>query len=104
MFNTKSKVEEVKHLLASYIPAVEKMATQLKKYGVAFEEVEELQAENELLTHQLDAVMRGSITERLEQTKLRQEYKQAVALLDRIPPEIKQHYASPVPQNSEPMK
>ena len=104
MFNTKSKVEEVKRLLASYIPAVEKMATQLKKYGIAFEEVEELQAENEQLSRELDVAKRGSISEKLEQTKLRQEYIQAVALLDRIPPEIKQHYASPVPQNSEPMK
>ena len=104
MFNAKSKVEEVKRLLASYIPAVEKMATQLKKYGVAFEKVEELQAENEQLTRELDTSKRGSIHEKLEQAKLQREYKQAVALLDRIPPEIKQHYASPVPQNSEPMK
>ena len=80
------------------------MATQLKKYGVAFEKVEELQAENEQLTRELDTSKRGSIHEKLEQAKLQREYKQAVALLDRIPPEIKQHYASPVPQNSEPMK
>ena len=104
MFNAKSKVEEVKRLLASYIPAVEKMATQLKKYGVAFEEVEELQAENELLTRELDVAKRGNIHEKLEQAKLRLEYKQAVVMLDRIPPEIKQHYVSPAPQNSEPTK
>ena len=104
MFNAKSKAEEVKKLLARYIPAVEEMATQLKKYGVAFEEVEDLQAENEQLTRELDAAKRGSIHEKLEQAKLQQAYKKAVALLDRIPPEIKQHYASPTHQNNEPMK
>lgn len=95
MFNAKSKTEEVKTLLARYIPAVEEMATQLKKYGVAFEEVEDLQAENEQLTRELDAAKRGSIHEKLEHAKLQQEYKQAVAVLDRIPPEIKEQYAKP---------
>lgn len=88
MFNAKSKAEEVKKLLARYIPAVEEMATQLKKYGVAFEEVEELQAENEQLTRELDAAKRGSIHEKLEQAKLQREYRDAKAILDRIPPEI----------------
>ena len=64
------------------------MATQLKKYGVAFEEVEELQAENEQLTRELDAAKRGSITEKLEHARLQLEYKQARAILERIPPEI----------------
>ena len=64
------------------------MATQLKKYGVAFEEVEELQAENEQLARELDAAKRGSIAEKLEHARLQQEYKQARAILDRIPPDI----------------
>ncbi len=97
MFNAKSKAEEVKKLLARYVPAVEEMATQLKKYGVAFEEVEDLQAENEQLTKELDAAKRGSIHEKLEHAKLQQEYKKAVALLDRIPPEIREKYARPSP-------
>ena len=88
MFNAKSKADEVKKLLARYIPAVEEMATQLKKYGVAFDEIEEIQAENEQLTRELDAAKRGSITEKLEHAKLQQEYKQARAILDRIPPDI----------------
>ena len=88
MFNAMSKAEEVKKLLARYIPAVEEMATQLKKFGVAFEEVEELQAENKQLARELDAAKRGSIAEKLEHAKLQQEYKQARAILDRIPPEI----------------
>lgn len=97
MFNGKTKAEEVKQLLAHYIPAVEKMPTQLKKYGVAFEEVEELQAENEHLTRELGAAKRGSVTEKLEHAKLQREYKQAVALLDRIPPVIREKYARPSP-------
>lgn len=104
MFNVRSKSEEVKKLLTRYIPAVEEMATQLKKYGVAFEEFEDLQAENEQLTRELDASKRGSISEKLEHTKLQQEYKHAVAVLDRIPTEIKAQYASHTHQNKEPMK
>ena len=98
MFNAKSKAEEVKQLLARYIPAVEKMATQLKKYGVAFEEVEDLQAENEQLARELDAAKRGSVSERLEHYKLQQEYRQAKAVLDRIPPEIREQYVRPSPR------
>lgn len=97
MFNAKSKAEEVKKLLARYIPAVEEMATQLKRYGIAFEEVEELQAENEQLTRELDAAKRGSITKKLEQAKLQREYKHAVAVLDRIPLQIREKYTRPSP-------
>ena len=97
MFNAKSNAEEVKKLLARYIPAVEEMATQLKKYGVAFDEVEELQAENEQLTRELDAAKRGSIHEKLEQAKIQREYRGAKAILDRIPPEIREKYARPSP-------
>ena len=88
MFNAKGKAEEIRQLLDSYIPDVEKMATQMKKYKAAFAEVEDLEVENEQLARELDAAKRGSITEKLEQAKLQREYKQAKAILDRIPPEI----------------
>ena len=88
MFNAKGKAEEIRQLLDSYIPDVEKMATQMKKSKAAFAEVEDLEAENEQLARELDAAKRGSITEKLEQAKLQQEYKQAKAILDRIPPDI----------------
>ena len=55
---------------------------------LSFDEVEDIQAENEQLTRELDAAKRGSITEKLEHTRLQQEYKQARAIIDRIPPEI----------------
>ena len=54
----------------------------------AIEKAEELQAENEQLTRELDAATRRSITEKLEHAKLWQEYREASAILDRIPPEI----------------
>ena len=101
MFNSKAKVEEVSKLLDGYIPDVEKMATLLKKYSVAFEEVEDLQAENEQLTRELDAAKRGSISERLEHYQLQQEYKQAKAVLDRLPPEIQAKHTTLTPMNME---
>lgn len=97
MFNGKAKAEEVSKLLDSYIPDVEKMATQMKKYKAAFDEVEDLEAENADLTQQLDAAKRVKVSEKLEQAKLQREYKQAVAVLDRIPPEIREKYARPSP-------
>ena len=101
MFNGKAKAEEVSKLLDGYIPDVEKMATLLKKYGAAFENVQAIEEENAELTKELDAVKRGSVNERLEYYKLQREYQQAKAVLDRIPPEIKAHYASPAKLNIE---
>ena len=37
-FNSKKRAAEISKLLDGYIPAVEKMQTQLKKYNVAFTE------------------------------------------------------------------
>ena len=70
MFNGKAKAEEVKQLLDGYIPDVEKMATLLKKYGVAFENVQAIEEENAELTKELDSAKRGSVSERLEHYKL----------------------------------
>ena len=80
------------------------MATQLKKYGVAFEEVEELQAENEQLARELDAAKRGSITEKLEQAKLQREYREARVILDRIPPEIIATVKQNIPHHKPPIR
>ncbi len=88
VFNAKAKAEEVSKLLNGYIPDVEKMATQLKKYGMAFESVQALEAENAALTKELDAAKQSKLSEKLEQAKLQQEYRQVKALLDRIPPEV----------------
>ena len=88
MFNGKAKAEEVSKLLDGYIPDVEKMATLLKKYGVAFENVQDLVEENAELAKELDETRRGSISEKLEHYKLQQEYREARAILDRIPPDL----------------
>ncbi len=93
-FNAKGKAAEIRHLLDDYIPGVEKMTTTLKKYKAAFEEVETLEAENANLTSELDAAKRSSIRKELQESKLHQEYRQAQALLDRIPEEIKAQYTS----------
>lgn len=88
MFNGKAKAEEVSKLLDGYIPDVEKMATLLKKYGVAFKHIQAIEEENTELTKELDTAKRSSISERLEHYKLQREYQQAKAVLDRIPPEL----------------
>ena len=88
VFNAKAKAEEVSKLLNGYIPDVEKMATQLKKYGMAFERVQALEEENAELIKELDTAKQNKLSEKLEQAKLQQEYRQAKALLDRIPPEV----------------
>ncbi len=71
------------------------MATTLKRYKAAFEEVEALEAENANLTSKLDTAKRTSVRTELQESKLHQEYRQARALLDRIPEEIKAQYRHP---------
>lgn len=88
MFNGKAKAEEVSKLLDGYIPDMEKMATLLKKYGVAFENIHDLEETNAELTRELDEAKRGSVSEKLKHYKLQQEYREARAILDRIPPDL----------------
>ncbi len=100
-FNAKGKADEIRRLLDDYIPGVEKMATTLNKYKAAFEDVETLEAENANLTSELDAANRSSVRKELQESKLHQEHRQARALLDRIPEEIKAQYASPTRPHKE---
>lgn len=51
-FNTKRKKEEIEQLLREYIPNMEKMATQMKKYSEAYQE---LNKENQALRKENDA-------------------------------------------------
>ena len=91
-FNGKSKAQEISRLLDKYIPNVERMHTQLKKYNVAFTDTAAenaaLKKENASLEAELDAKGRESIEKQLREAKLHHEYKQAKALLDRIPEEV----------------
>ena len=91
-FNAKGKAAEIGKLLDQYIPAVEQMHTTLKKYQVAFtkttKENKKLKDENAQLGESLDKAAKKSTLKQLADTKLRRDYEDAVAVLERIPKEV----------------
>lgn len=91
-FNAKSKAAEIGKLLDQYIPAVEQMHTTLKKYQVAFtkttKENKKLKTENAQLEESLDKANQKSALKQLADAKLRRDYEDAVAVLERIPKEV----------------
>ena len=97
--NGKKRAAEISELLDSYIPAVEKMRTQLKKYSTAFTstkaENEKLKKKNKKLSESLEEATHESVLKKLEDAKLQREYQEALAVLERIPPEVLEEYAKP---------
>ena len=97
--NGKKRAAEISELLDSYIPAVEKMRTQLKKYSTAFTstkaENEKLKKKNKKLSESLDEATHESVLKQLKDAKLQREYQEALAILERIPPEVLAEYAHP---------
>ena len=96
-FNAKSRAVEIAALLDQYIPAVEQMHSTLKKYQVAFTETtvenKKLKQENALLEQSLKKATQESTLKQLADAKLRRDYADAVAVLDRIPKEVLDAYA-----------
>ncbi len=103
--NGKKRAAEISELLDGYIPAVEKMRTQLKKYSTAFTstraENEKLKRKNKKLSESLEEATHESILKKLEDAKLQQDYQEALAVLERIPPEIISAYRFPSPETSK---
>ena len=99
MFNAKSKAAKIGKFLDSYIPNVEKMHTQMKKYQSAFTDLKsengELSRKNEKLTAELKESRQESVLKKMGELQLRRDYEEAVALLERIPPEIMKLYSEP---------
>ena len=97
--NGKKRAAEISELLDGYIPAVEKMRTQLKKYSTAFTgtkaENEKLKKKNKKLSESLDEATQESVLKKLNDAKLQREYQEALAILERIPPEVLVEYAHP---------
>lgn len=91
-FNAKSKAAEIEKLLDQYIPAVEQMHTTLKKYQVAFtkttKENKKLKTENAQLEESLEKANQKSTLKQLADAKLRRDYEDALAVLERIPKEV----------------
>ena len=72
------------------------MHSTLKKYQVAFTETtvenKKLKQENAQLEHSLEKATQESTLKQLADAKLRRDYADAVAVLDRIPKEVLAEY------------
>ena len=94
----RQKLDEllISKLLDGYIPAVEKMRAQLKKYSTAFTstkaENEKLKRKNKKLSESLDEATHESVLKQLKDAKLQREYQEAVAILERIPKDVLDAY------------
>lgn len=88
--NAKKKSAEIEVLLERYIPGVERMQTQMRKYDTAYKA---LRAENAELKKQVDS-SKESVRHRLEVSQQLQELEDLRRTVDNIPPEILQAYRS----------
>lgn len=88
--NAKKKSAELAALLDQYIPGVERMQTQMRKYDAAYRE---LRAENAGLKKQVDS-SKESIKRRLEVSQQIQELEELRRTVENIPPEILRAYQS----------
>ena len=97
--NSKKRAAEISKLLDGYIPAVEKMQTQLKKYNVAFTETatenKRLKKKAAELEQSLEAATKTSVLKELRDAQLRRDYEDALALLERIPKEVLDEFRKP---------
>ena len=97
VFNARSKAAEIGKALDKYIPNVERMSTQVRKYGKAFASIkaenEALEQRNESLAAELKGSREESVLKRMADLKLQHDYEEAVSLLKRIPPEVLAAYA-----------
>lgn len=88
--NAKKKSAEIEALLERYIPGVERMQTQMRKYDAAYKA---LRTENAELKKQVDS-SKESVRHRLEVSQQLQELEDLRRIVDNIPPEILQAYRS----------
>lgn len=93
MFNGKAKAQVILQMLDKFIPGVEAMATELKKYQSAFDEEESVRKENEALRIRLRARKDESLEDQMRISRLEHDYNEALALIERIPKEIIDDYA-----------
>ena len=97
--NSKKRAAEISKLLDGYIPAVEKMQTQLSKYGVTFTQTKaenkRLKKKNAELAQSLEATTKTSVLKELRDVQLKRDYEDALALLERIPSEVLDEFRKP---------
>lgn len=91
--NYKDRAAQILAFLDKYIPDVEAMDTEMKKYRKEFAasdaEKKALKAENKELAAELEKSQKQSATKKLKELKLQSDYAEVKAILDRIPPEIR---------------
>ena len=97
--NSKKRAAEISKLLDGYIPAMEKMHTQLKKYNVTFTETatenKRLKKKTIELKQSLEAATKTSVLKELRDVQLKRDYEDALALLERIPKEVLVEFRKP---------
>ena len=86
--NAKKRAAEIEALIEKYIPRVEKMRTQLKKYNSA---CKELKAEVAALEKEVDA-SKESVLRRIETEQKLRELEDLQKVVDNIPKEILDTY------------
>ena len=96
--NYKERTQQIIEFLDKYIPDIEQMDTELQKYRATFEsadaEIKALEESNESMAEKLKKLQTESAIKKLKDNQLRQDYEDARAILDRIPPEILRQYRS----------
>ena len=96
--NYKDRTAQVIDFLDKYIPDVAAMETLMKKYQKCFTTAESekkaLQKKNDDLNAALEKSQQQSTLKKLQEAKLQQDYADACAILDRIPPEIIREYTN----------
>ena len=107
-FNAKSRAAEIAAFMDQYIPAVERMYNLMKKYQVAFTETtvenKKLKQENAQLEQSLEKATQESTLKQLADAKLRRDYADAVAVLDRIPKEVLDVYTRGSGRKEQPIE
>ena len=95
-FNAKAKAAEIGKVLDKYIPSVEKMSTEVRKYSKAFNAIKPenaaLELQKETLSAELKESRQESILKKMADLKLQHDYEEAVSLLESIPPEVLKIY------------
>ena len=96
--NYKERSAQIAAFLEKYNPDVAAMETLMKKYQKCFTTAESkkkaLKKKNDDLTAALEKSQQQSTLKKLQEAKLQQDYADACAILDRIPPEIIREYTN----------
>ena len=97
-FNAKRRAERIEALVGEYIPAVEKMLTQLKKYEEGFQE---LTRENSTLRQENNDIRSESAHYRIDAAKSMADVARMQKTLAAIPVELLEMYYKSLDQDKE---